>query len=171
MRKEIQCVCVWVCVCVCVCVRVCVCVCGGGWGPLTFFKRGISLKTKKGKEAWLWPALTHRINSLQCVCVYVCACFIRSFVFDFSECCTSCSVCACVSLTAWMHVVVYKCVSVYDSIISCVSTLLEIWEWEWDLLSRYIYTYEEFVIVTEAPQCNRMTVTGQDTDNKRIIYK
>ncbi len=33
------------------------------------------------------------------------------------------------------------------------------------------YTYEEFVIVTEAPQCNRMTATGQDTDNKRIIYK
>ncbi len=24
------------------------------------------------------------------------------------------------------------------------------------------YTYEEFVIVTEAPQCNRMTATGQD---------
>lgn len=47
----------------------CVCVCGGGWGPLTFFKRGISLKTKKGKEAWLRPALTLRINALQCVCV------------------------------------------------------------------------------------------------------
>ncbi len=27
-----------------------------------------------------------------------------------------------------------------------------------------------FVIVTEAPQCNRMTATGQDTDNKRAIY-
>ncbi len=25
------------------------------------------------------------------------------------------------------------------------------------LLARYIYTYEEFVIETEAPQCNRMT--------------
>jgi len=49
-----------------------VCVCGGGWGPLTFFKRGISLKTKKGKEAWLCPALTLRINALQCVCVCVC---------------------------------------------------------------------------------------------------
>ncbi len=35
----------------------------------------------------------------------------------------------------------------------------------------YIYTYEEFVIVTEAPRCNRMTATGQDTDDKRIIYK
>ncbi len=30
-------------------------------------------------------------------------------------------------------------------------------------IARYVYTYEEFVIVTEAPQCNRMT--GQDTDN------
>ncbi len=30
-------------------------------------------------------------------------------------------------------------------------------EWEWALLARYVYTYEEFVIVTEAPQCNRMT--------------
>ncbi len=37
---------------------------------------------------------------------------------------------------------------------------------EWALLARYVYTYEEFVIVTEAPQCNRMTATGQDTDNK-----
>ncbi len=50
-----------------------------------------------------------------------------------------------------------------------------LWEWmrmrEWALLARYAYTYEEFVIVTEAPQCNRMTTTGQDTDNKRIIYK
>ncbi len=35
------------------------------------------------------------------------------------------------------------------------------------------YTYEEFFIVTEAPQCNRKTATGQDTDNnKKIqIYK
>ncbi len=24
--------------------------------------------------------------------------------------------------------------------------------------------------MTEAPQCSRMTVTGQDTDNKRTIY-
>ncbi len=44
-------------------------------------------------------------------------------------------------------------------------------ESEWALLARYVYTYEEFVIVTEAPQCNRMTATGQDTDNKKIIYK
>ncbi len=36
---------------------------------------------------------------------------------------------------------------------------------------RYIYTYEEFVILTEAPRCNRMTATRQDTDDKRIIYK
>ncbi len=36
----------------------------------------------------------------------------------------------------------------------------------------YVYTYKEFVIVTEAPQCNRMTATGQDTDNKNTqIYK
>ncbi len=34
-------------------------------------------------------------------------------------------------------------------------------------IARYVYTYEEFVIVTEAPQCNRMTATGQDTDNKK----
>jgi len=39
------------------------------------------------------------------------------------------------------------------------------------IIARYAYTYEEFVIVTEAPQCNRMTATGQDTDNKIIIYK
>ncbi len=31
--------------------------------------------------------------------------------------------------------------------------------------------YNEFVIVTEAPQCNRMTATEQDTDDKIIIYK
>ncbi len=34
-------------------------------------------------------------------------------------------------------------------------------------IARYVYTYEEFVIVTEAPQCNRMTAIGQDTDNKK----
>ncbi len=39
------------------------------------------------------------------------------------------------------------------------------------ILARYVYTYEEFVIVTEAPQCNRMTVTGEDTVNKRTMYK
>ncbi len=44
-------------------------------------------------------------------------------------------------------------------------------ELEWALLTRYVYTYEEFVIVTEAPQCNRITVTEQDTDNKRTIEK
>ncbi len=38
-------------------------------------------------------------------------------------------------------------------------------------IARYVYTYKEFVIVTEAPQCNRMTATGQDTDNKKNIYK
>ncbi len=42
---------------------------------------------------------------------------------------------------------------------------------EWALLASYVYTYGEFVLVTEAPQCNRMTATGQDTDNKRTIYK
>ncbi len=36
-------------------------------------------------------------------------------------------------------------------------------ESEWALLARYVNTYKEFVIVTEAPKCNRMTVTGQDT--------
>ncbi len=34
-----------------------------------------------------------------------------------------------------------------------------------------MFTHEEFVIVTEAPQCNRMKATGQDTDNRRRIYK
>ncbi len=41
-------------------------------------------------------------------------------------------------------------------------------------IARYVYTYEEFVLVTEAPQCDRMTVTRQDTDNKKYkiqIYK
>ncbi len=33
-----------------------------------------------------------------------------------------------------------------------------------------IMIYEEFVIVTEAPQCNRMTATGPDTEY-RILYK
>ncbi len=37
-------------------------------------------------------------------------------------------------------------------------------------IARYVYTYEEFVVVTEAPQCIRMTATWQDTDNKIIIY-
>ncbi len=45
------------------------------------------------------------------------------------------------------------------------------WESEWALLAGYVYTFEEFVKVTEAPQCNRMTETGQDTENKRTIYK
>ncbi len=30
-----------------------------------------------------------------------------------------------------------------------------------NFIARYVYTHEEFVIVTEAPQ------TGQDTDNKK----
>ncbi len=30
----------------------------------------------------------------------------------------------------------------------------------------YVCTYEEFVLETEAPQCDRMTASGQDTDNK-----
>ncbi len=41
-------------------------------------------------------------------------------------------------------------------------------------IARYVYTCEEFVIVTESPQCNRMTTTGQGTDNKKNdiqIYK
>ncbi len=41
-------------------------------------------------------------------------------------------------------------------------------------LARYVCTYEEFVLVTVAPQCDRMTATGQDTDNKKNnvqIYK
>ncbi len=52
--------------------------------------------------------------------------------------------------------------------------LVKEYEEEWALLARYVYTYEELVIVTEAPQCNRMTATGQDTDNKKNniqIYK
>ncbi len=38
-------------------------------------------------------------------------------------------------------------------------------------IARYVCTYEEFVLVTVAPQFDRMTVTGQDTDNKKIMYK
>ncbi len=38
-------------------------------------------------------------------------------------------------------------------------------------IARYVYSYKKFVIVIEAPECNRMTATGQDTDNKLIIYK
>ncbi len=33
-------------------------------------------------------------------------------------------------------------------------------------IARYIYSYEELFLVTEAPQSNRMTVTRQDTDHK-----
>ncbi len=32
-----------------------------------------------------------------------------------------------------------------------------------ELYCRYVYTYKEFVIVTEAPQC-KITATGQDTE-------
>ncbi len=35
-------------------------------------------------------------------------------------------------------------------------------------IARYVYTYEEFVLVIEAPQCDRMTVTRQDTDNTKL---
>ncbi len=41
-------------------------------------------------------------------------------------------------------------------------------------IARFVCTYEEFVLVTVAPQCDRMTATGQDTDNKKNngqIYK
>ncbi len=34
-----------------------------------------------------------------------------------------------------------------------------------------MFTHEQFVIVTESPQCNRKTAKGQDTENKIIIYK
>ncbi len=44
-------------------------------------------------------------------------------------------------------------------------------ESELALLARYVYTYQEIVLVTEAPQCNRKTATGQHTDDKRITYK
>ncbi len=41
-------------------------------------------------------------------------------------------------------------------------------------IARYAYTYEEYVLVKEAPQCNIMTATKQDTDNTNNdiqIYK
>ncbi len=41
-------------------------------------------------------------------------------------------------------------------------------------IARYVCTYEEFVLVRVASQCDRMTATGQDTDNKKNngqIYK
>ncbi len=34
-------------------------------------------------------------------------------------------------------------------------------------IARFVYTYEEFVFMTEAPQCNRMTVTEQKTQLAR----
>ncbi len=36
-------------------------------------------------------------------------------------------------------------------------------------MAMYVYTYEESVIVTEAPQCNRITATGQDTDHFLLL--
>ncbi len=36
-------------------------------------------------------------------------------------------------------------------------------------IARYVYTYEDIFVVTEAPQCNRMTVTGQHTDNTKTV--
>ncbi len=45
-------------------------------------------------------------------------------------------------------------------------------EFRISFIARYVCTYEEFV--TEAPQCDRVTVTRQDTDNKNNniqIYK
>ncbi len=45
-------------------------------------------------------------------------------------------------------------------------------EWESDQNQNELYWTGIFThIVIEAPQRNRMTVTGQDTDNKRTIYK
>ncbi len=41
-------------------------------------------------------------------------------------------------------------------------------ESEWALLARYFYPYKEFVFVTEAPQCNRMTVTGHRLQKNNI---
>ncbi len=38
-------------------------------------------------------------------------------------------------------------------------------------IARYVYTYEEFVIVTEVSKCDRMTATGQDTDNKEYTNR
>ncbi len=32
-------------------------------------------------------------------------------------------------------------------------------------IARYVCTHKEFVLMTVAPQCDRMTATGQDTDN------
>ncbi len=40
---------------------------------------------------------------------------------------------------------------------------------EWALLARYVYTYEEFVIVTKLHSATEWQ--RQDTDNKRTIYK
>ncbi len=39
---------------------------------------------------------------------------------------------------------------------------------EWGLLARYIYTYEECVIVTEAPQYNRKTATGHKQQKNSV---
>ncbi len=39
-------------------------------------------------------------------------------------------------------------------------------------IARYVYTYEEFVFVTVAPRCNRMTATGQtQTTNEQYTNR
>ncbi len=44
-------------------------------------------------------------------------------------------------------------------------------ESEWALLVRYVYTYEEFVIVTKAPQCNSNRTGHIQQKNNIQIFK
>ncbi len=38
-------------------------------------------------------------------------------------------------------------------------------------ITRYVYTFEEYVFVTDAPQCNRMTATEQKHRQRWKEYK
>ncbi len=68
-----------------------------------------------------------------------------------------------------MLLFLYLCFLIFEDFIDLL--LIES-ESEWALLVRYVYIYKEFVIVTEAPQCNRMTVTGyRQQNNNTQMYK
>ncbi len=65
------------------------------------------------------------------------------------------------------------------SVALCCVIKLHILEWpypesEWALMAWYVYTYAEFVIVTEAPLCNRRTATATGHRQQKYniqIYK
>ncbi len=68
-----------------------------------------------------------------------------------------------------MLLFLYLCFLIFEDFIDLL--LIES-ESEWASLARYVYIYKEFVIVTEAPQCNRMTATGyRQQNNNTQMYK